>query len=374
MNSRLPINSTLSYRAGGHLCATALIACALLACGDEPESITQDIVRPVKLMIVGGRADETKLEFPGEVSAAQSVELGFEVPGKLIELPISDGLDVQQDDLLGRLDPSDYAAARDAAEANLRAMQSAYQRAKRIFEQGAGSQAEVDRTLRDLEVAKEELKKAQKALDDTVLKAPFAGKVARKIAKNFQNVQAKQPILLLQNVTSLELDVTIPEQDFARMQPDLTLEQRTARTRPEIALSSIPDRLFAARLISFETSADPVTRTYQATFGFENPTDVNVLPGMTARVILHLPDDLLEAVGSGGFLIPAAAVVFDSSGAAYVWRFDPGSSAVSRVPVTLGEMSGIHIRVLSGLQNGERIAISGAAHLQEDMHVRPLGK
>jgi multidrug efflux pump subunit AcrA (membrane-fusion protein) len=45
---------------------------------------------------------------------------------------------------------------------------------------------------------------------------------------------------------------------------------------------------------------------------------------------------------------------------------------VSRAPVTLGEMTGGNIRVLSGLQDGDRIAISGAAHLQEGMKVRPL--
>lgn len=368
------MNCTLSELVNGRSLAVSLSILVLVACGKAPEPEVNEIVRPVKLMTLGSGSAGTTLEYPGEISATRSVEMGFEVPGRIIELPISDGLEVKEGDLLGRLDPVDYKAARDVAKANRRATRSAYERAKRIFDQGAGSQAEVDSTLRDIDVATEELKKAQKALDDTALKAPFSGKVARKIADNFQNVQAKEAVLLLQDISSLELDVNIPEQDFARAKKNLTLEQRTERARPEIAVSTIADRTFPARLISMETAADSVTRTYKATFAFDNPADVNLLPGMTARVILHVSDEMLKQYGGDGFLIPAAAAVVDSGGTAYVWRYDPDTSQVSRAPVTLGEMSGVNIRVKSGLQSGDRIAISGAAHLHEGMKVRPLAE
>ena len=343
----------------------------LVACGDDAPPEKKEIIRPVKLMTLDAGGAGTSVEYPGEVSAARSVELGFEVAGKIIELPISDGLAVKQGTLLGRLDDSDYVAARDAAEANRKATQSAYERAKRIFDQGAGSQAEVDSTLRDIDVAKQSLKQAQKALNDAVLKAPFSGRVSRKIADNFQNVKAKEPILLLEDISSLELDANVPEQDFVRMKPGLTVAQRTERVKPEIQVSTISGRSFSASLKSFETSADPTTRTYKATFAFSKPADVNVLPGMTAKVILHIPADAQKAT-EGGFLIPAAAAIVDTDGSAYVWRFDQDSSQVSRATVTLGDMSGASVRVLSGLEGGDRIAVSGAAHLQEGMKVRPL--
>jgi RND family efflux transporter MFP subunit len=300
------------------------------------------------------------------------VELGFEVPGKIVELPISNGLAVKKGTLLGRLDSSDYLAARDSAKASRKASLSAHERANRIFDQGAGSQAEVDETLRAIDVANQDLKQAQKALDDTSLKAPFPGRIARKIADNFQNVQAKQAILLLEDLSSLELDINVPEQDFVRMRPDMSLEQRNQAVISEIEVSTMPGRRFPAEIISFETTADPVTRTYLATFAFETPTDVQVLPGMTAKVVVRVSSDLLKEGGGDGFLIPAAAVVVDSDGSANVWRYDPASSQVSRVTVTLGDMSAASIQVLSGLQGGDRIAISGAAHLLEGMKVRPL--
>ncbi len=364
---------SLSELTGMRVLVVILAAFVLVACGDEAPT-EKKIVRPIKLMtvVVGGAG--TTLSYPGQVSATQSVELGFEVPGKIKELPITDGMKVKKGDLLGRLDDTDYVAARNAAEATRKAAQSAYDRAKRIFDQGAGSQAEVDSTLRDFDVANEDLKQAQKALNDTVLKAFFTGTVAKRIAENFQNVQAKQPIVLLEDKSSLELDINVPEQDFARLTPGLTLEQRTENIKPEIEVSAIPGRKFPATLKSFKTTADPVTRTYYATFAFANPADVLVLPGMTARVLLHPSAAQQKATGRGGTLIPAAAVVVDTDGTAYIWRYDPGSSQVSRATVTIGYMTGANILVRSGLQDGDQIAVSGAAHLHEGMKVRPLTK
>ena len=363
---------TFSEYPGMRLITLLLTSIMLIACGDEAPTETAEIVRPVKLMTVDSGGDSTTREYPGKVSATQSVELGFEVHGKIIELPISNGLAVKKGTLLGRLDNSDYLAARDSAKASRKASLSAHERAKRIFDQGAGSQAEVDETLRAIDVANQDLKKAQKALDDTSLKAPFPGRIARKIADNFQNVQAKEAILLLEDLSSLELDINVPEQDFVRMRPDMSLEQRNQAVKSEIEVSTMPGRRFPAKVISFETTADPVTRTYLATFAFETPTDVQVLPGMTAKVVVRSSSELLKEGAGDGYSIAATAVVVDTDGSAYVWRYDPASSQVSRVTVTLGDMFAASVQVLTGLKGGDRIAISGAAHLVEGMKVRPL--
>ena len=187
-----------------------LAAMSLAGCGKTPEPVEEQSPRLVKLQTIDRQQALVTLEYPGEIKAARSVNLGFEVSGKIIELPIEDGLAMKEGELLGRLDPSDYEAARDAARANLRATRSAYVRARNIFNEGAGSQAEVDRTLRDLTVAEQDLKKAQKALDDTELKAPYTGVVGQRIADNYQNVQAKEPVLIFQDTSSLEMDVSVP--------------------------------------------------------------------------------------------------------------------------------------------------------------------
>jgi RND family efflux transporter MFP subunit len=350
-----------------------LPAILLAGCGKAPEPVEEPPARLVKLLTIGSSEASMKLEYPGEIKAARSVNLGFEVAGKIIELPIEDGLAMQEGELLGRLDPSDYEAARDAAQANLRAMRSAYVRARNIFDEGAGSQAEVDKTLRDLKVAEQELKKAQKALDDTELKAPYTGVIGKRIADNFQNVQAKEAVLIFQDTSSLEMDVSVPERDFIRMKRGLTLEERTAIGRPEVAVSAIPGRRFPARIKSFTATADPVTRTYTATFAFDRPDDVNILPGMTARVILNPSAETIEKyTPTGTVMVPLTAIASDETGQPFVWRVDSDSMTVNRVPVTLGEISNSSISATGGLNQGDRIAVTGVARLFEGAQVRPL--
>ena len=141
----------------------------------------------------------------------------------------------------------------------------------------------------------------------------------------------------------------------------------SSRTKPEVRISSIPDRSFPARIQEFATTADPTTRTYQATFAFENPADVTIFPGMTAKVTLHISG--LEGSG-GGFAIPAKAALADEKGDAFVWVVDPAAMTVHRRPVTLGEMSGSTVAVQDGLASGDQVAISGVHQLREGMVVR----
>ena len=356
----------------GRFLLIALSVILLPACEKASEPEVKDIARPIKMMTLRGGGDASTLEYPGTVEATRSVEMGFEVPGRIIELPINEGQEVEEGDLLAQLDPVDYQAARDAAESNRMAMSAAYNRAKKIFDQGAGSQAEVDKTLRDIRVAQENLTKAQKALDDTTLTAPFSGQIATKIADNFQNVQAKEVILLLQDISSLEIDVTVPERDFVLATPGLSLEERTERAKPEIVVSSFPGRSFPARFESMSTTADPVTRTFVVTFAFDNPPDITLLPGMTAKVILHLTTGKLAEMGVSGFMVPVSAVAADDQGNAFAWLIDADSQRVSRVAVELGQMAGDQVRVLSGLDGGDTIATAGVHHLREGMQVRPL--
>jgi RND family efflux transporter MFP subunit len=350
-----------------------LPAILLAGCGKAPEPVAEAPARPVKMQTISSGPASINLEYPGEIKAARSVNLGFEVAGKIIELPIEDGLAAEEGALLGRLDPTDYAAARDSARANLRAMRSAYVRAKNIFDEGAGSQAEVDKTLRDLKVAEQDLKKAQKALEDTNLKAPYTGVVGERLADNYQNVQAKEPVLIFQDTSSLEMDVSVPERDFIRMKRGLTLQERTDIARPEVIISAIPGRRFPAQIKSFTATADPVTRTYKATFRFERPGDVNILPGMTARVIINPTAEAVQQyTQTGVVMIPVAAIASDEQGNPFVWRVDPDTMQVERAAVSLGEISQAGIVVNDGLEEGDRIAVSGVSHLYEGAQVRPL--
>ncbi|MDB4433294.1 efflux RND transporter periplasmic adaptor subunit [bacterium] len=339
-----------------------------LGCGEEPVA-EEPVARPVKVLAIGSGASALSLEYPGEISAAQRSEMAFEVPGKIVEFPVDEGQPVSEGDLLARLDPRDYEARLDSERAKQNQARAEYERTRALFKAEVIAKAELDRKQRSFEVTGASVREAEKALEDTRLTANFSGTVAKKLVDDFQNVQAKEPILILQDDSTLELVVDVPERDFVRMEPGLSIEERRARSNPVVSITSIPDRAFPARIKEFATTADPVTRTFEGTFAFQPPEDISIRPGMTAKVVLTIPP---EGGASSGLAIPAGAVLGDESGDAFVWVVDPSSMVVRRAPVVLGELSGSSAEIRGGLADGDLIAISGVHHLREGQQVRRL--
>ena len=345
--------------------AVLILSSVLVGCGDEapPQAA---VVRPIKILELGGGGSEQALEFPGTVKAGQHAELAFEVAGKIEALPVSEGQEVEAGTLLAQLDARDFQSKLDAEKAKERAAKAEYDRTKTLFDENVTSKQQLDSKFRNYEVNRTNLERARKALEDAKLVAPFAGVVARIEVENFENVGAKQTILVLENDAVFEVEADIPEQDAARMPPGLSLEERSARGRPEISISALDGRRFPARLTEFATTADPKTRTFAATLSFDNPGDVSLATGMTANVIFHLPAKLVDGAG---LLVPSVAVASDPSGAPIVWVIDPNSMTATARSVEIGPMSGDRIRVTSGLKGDEWLATSGIAFMSEGMVV-----
>ena len=352
-----------------------LVVCMAALTGCQRQEVEREpVVRPVRIITIGDAGTGQTLVFSGAIRAGNTAELGFEVPGRIIELPVIEGQQVSQGDLIARLDPADFQSRLDQAEANYRQAQSTFERYKEIIERGAVSRQELDLRQRNYEVAQAELATARKALSDTRLIAPFAGEIGRRLVDNFVNVREKQGVVILQDLTTLEVLVTIPEQDWARARPGLSREERTALITPMVSLTMIPNREFPARIKEIATVADPITRTFEVIAEMDNPDDVSILPGMTANVRVTVPGDGAVTTDAAAYSIPANAVLADAEGNSTVWKVDPDTMTVSRAVIQLGDVSGNQVRVLAGLNPGDRIATSGVHKLREGMQVSELSQ
>jgi RND family efflux transporter MFP subunit len=300
------------------------------------------------------------------VKAAQTAEMAFEVPGKILEFRYVEGNDVPEGEIIARLDARDYQTRLDSAQAEYDNNRLNFERAEKLVNEGALAPIERDRRKTALDTSDATLREAQKALDDTELRAPFAGVMARKLVEDFANVQAKQPVLVLTNSAHLEIKLAVPERDLAGQRDrSRTLDEINARIKPEVMITSMPDRRFPGRLAELANQADADTRTFEATVTFKPPDDIQVLPGMTARVVVQISEDQVQ-----GILIPATAAVANDEGSAFVWLVDTATMQVSRQPVELGPLSGSNIAVNGGLSGGEVVVVSGIGQLQDGMTVR----
>lgn len=348
---------------------TLLAALILSACEKEVAD-APEIVRPVRMLTIQTLQGGETLSYPGEILGVQNAEIAFEVPGRLIELPAEEGIDVTEGQRLAKLDPADFQAKLNAAEAEYRNAKETFERFEEVFDKGAISRQDFDNQRRQFEVAEANLATARKAVSDTELRAPFAGRIGRVYVENFNNIQAKQAILLLQDLSQLDIIVNVPEQDWQRAKPGLTLAQRTEGVKPFVTLPTFPDREFPARITEVAASADPVTRTFAARGRFDPPEDIVILPGMSATVTVRIDPDVANL--QDAVQIPANAVIGGNDGGSYVWKVDAATMTVGLAPVTVGQMSGSRITIVDGLSAGDRIAVSGVQQLAEGMQVREL--
>jgi RND family efflux transporter MFP subunit len=364
------------------VCLTFFIVLLATSCGREEEKSTvAEVVRPVKVITIDSGGSGSGLQLPGKVRAAQRVELGFQVVGgRLVELPIAgkEGGYVKKGELLARIDPKDFQTDLRNAEGQLREAQAAldlakseYARIQRIRKEdpGATSQAMADRRREAVNQAQGRIKSLKAAMDNaknqlsyTYLRAPFSGLIAKRYVDNFQEVKPKQPIVSLEDISNVELLIDVPETVMA-----IAREGAQGSVEAVAEFPTAPGKQFPLKPKEFATKADPATQTYQVVLQMPQPEDINVLPGMTATVVVSVPGQEKE---ERAISIPAIAVMTDPNGTNYVWLVDSANMNVLKKEVKVGRLAGSeNIDVLEGLEGGETLVVAGGTKLQEGMKV-----
>ena len=345
----------------GFAIAAIGVSVVLSGCGRDKVVERAPVVRAVKVVTVGGDIAQTRT-FPGRVEASDQVDLSFRVDGPLIELPVLEGDFVNKGHTVARIDPRDYRIRLDAARAEVERTDADFRRYSALYEKDAVSKAQLDQALAARDVARALAADAEAALDDTSLRAPFSGRIAETFVENFQDVQAKEPILSLVNVNQVEIVIDVPENLVARFKA----VQRDSRFAARF--DAAPGREFETRVSEVATQADPRTQSFRVTFALPQPEGVNVLPGMTANVMRYPPPgEDLEIV------VPAIAIFADEAGSPHVWIVDRATGAVERRSVQTGDLSANDsIVVLDGLVPGEDVAVSAVSQIRDGMTVRPV--
>jgi RND family efflux transporter MFP subunit len=339
----------------------ALALVALLAAAGCEEAPAPEPIRPVRAIVVADPAGFQARPLPGRVKATQEVDLAFEVSGQLAERPVDVGDAVEQGRILARLDPRDYQNALDAARAARDRAKALRDRVAIAARTGAVSQQDLTDAQARLDETQAAVNIRQKAVDDTYIVAPFHGKVSETYVDNFQNVSAKQPVIRLLDVSTLEMMIDVPESSIS-----LAPYVREVRIR----FDAHPEREISASIKKIGNEASRTTRTYPVTLSFEPPADFEVLPGMAgeAKARIEVPADVRER----GIEVPVGAVFSpadDPSQKSFVWVVAGEPVSVSRREVAVVERTPRGVLV-QGLQPGERIATAGVHSLREGQPVR----
>ncbi|HEY5718946.1 MAG TPA: efflux RND transporter periplasmic adaptor subunit [Gammaproteobacteria bacterium] len=346
-----------------------LLAGALSACSSEEAAPPPPPVRPVKTLLIEGPEVGGVRSFPGRIEASRRAELSFRVAGKLAEIRVAEGQQVGEGELLARLDPTDYQIALNDRQAVFDRAAADFERGRQLVGKGTISRRDFDALTANFKSAEAALQAAQQELAYTRLEAPFSGVVARRHVDNFEEVQARATVLSLNDTSTLEVKVDLPEalmQRIRRVDPD------APRAEVYATFDAAPGQRFPLTFKEVATRADPETQTFEATLTMAPPAGLTVLSGMTTTVVADLSRIRPSATEPPVYAIPASAAVGDPQLEPSVWIYDAASQSVQRRPVRVEQLTGDTIQVSDGLQPGDRVVVAGAAYLAEGMRVRLL--
>ena len=334
------------------------------------------------------------LDASGYVVARRQATVSSKVTGKVTELLIEEGRAVKEGQVLARLDDSNARAALALAESQgdaARAAQSEIKaqlieadrqlrRMKDLHDRKLVSDAALDNaqatadTLKArVEAAAQNVKVADRGvsvqrrlLDDTVVRAPFAGMITVKNAQIGEMISplsaggagTRTGIGTLVDMDSLEIEVDVNENFINRVQ---------GGQKVEAVLNAYPDWRIPCNVIAVIPTADRSKATVKVRIGIA-AKDSRIIPDMGVRVSF-LPEEKAGAAAAEaprGVLIPADAIK-DDNGAKVVFVIQ--GDKVERRAIGAGPARGAQVQVNAGLASGDRVAVGDLSKLADGTRV-----
>jgi RND family efflux transporter MFP subunit len=335
------------------------------------------------------------LDASGYVTARRQATVSAKITGKVVAVLIEEGMRVREGDVLARLDDTEARAQLALARAQLVAARSQgaeiqsqlaqaerdYTRQQELYQRQLVSAQSLDAALaqRDtlrarlasnreqIRVAEEQVRVAEVQLDNTVVRAPFAGVVVAKAAQPGEMISpisagggfTRTGIGTIVDMDSLEIQVDVNEAYINRVSPGQPVEA---------TLNAYPDWRIPASVIAIIPTADRSKATVKVRIAIRSK-DARIVPDMGARVAFldaGARDSAAPAAAST-VVVPAEAVrVEGDRGVVFVYA----EGRVARRQVTLGPGAGGQREIVSGLREGERVVLSPPPSLQDGSAVK----
>ena len=338
-------------------------------------------------------ASPVLLNASGYVTARRAASVSAKVTGKVLEVLVEEGLKVAEGQVVARLDDSNAQAGLRLSEAQLAAArlsldetrprltfaQLELTRFRALLASRAASQSDLSRAesevaalearlarqAADIAVAERSVDEGRQQVDDTVIRAPFAGVVTTKDAQPGEIISpmssggfTRTGICTVVDMESLEIEVDVSESYLNRVQADQPAEAM---------LDAYAGWRIPSRVIAIIPTADRQKATVKVRLGFD-ALDPRILPEMGVKVaFLRRPAAEPAADRGDAVLVPESAVA-TVDGHFYAWVVREGR--VQRREIQLSGRAAGEAVIAAGLAAGEKVVVAPPAALAEGGAVR----
>jgi membrane fusion protein (multidrug efflux system) len=291
-----------------------------------------------------------KLEALGNARANESVDISSKTSNIVTSVRFRDGESVRRGQVLVQLDDAQTRADVAAAQAALTESESQYSRSRELLNTQALSKSSFEQLEATLKANRARLAAAQARLEDTVIRAPFSGRVGLRRVSVGTLISPGDVITTLDDTSVIKLDFSVPENFLASLREGLSIRA---------SAPAYPGRSFAGTVASIDSRVDMNTRSVIVRALLANEDGV-LKPGMFLNVTLANDE-------RAALVIPEEAL---SPEAERQFVFVVAEGKVSRREVRIGGRRPGSVEVLAGLTEGERVIVEGTQKVRDGATVR----
>ena len=286
----------------------------------------------------------------GTLLANEEVEIISEITGKVVGIYFEEGKPVVKNQLLVKVEDTDLQAQLKRADYQLKMISERLERQKILLDKDAVSREEFDQVQTDYNILLADIELLKTKIAKTEIRVPFGGTIGFRNVSIGSYLQPNTSIGYLSDQSELKIEFSIPEKYVSA-----SLVGKKILFKTEIS-----NQEYEAVVYAVEPKVDVTTRTVLVRGKYKNTKGI-LKSGMFVRLTL------VTETSSGVILIPTEAIVPEMDGKK-VWVISDGM-AKSR-PVVTGFRSNNRIEILSGLETGDTVMITGLMQVKEGSVVK----
>lgn len=291
------------------------------------------------------------IEAVGTAQANEAVAITAKANGIVEKINFQEGQQVKAGAILVELEAGESSAKINELRAARDGAKLAYDRALQLVQSRSVAQARVDELAKAYEAAEARLSAERARFSDSVIRAPFGGKLGLRRVSLGALVRPGDVITTLDDTAVIKLEFDVPE----------TVLGGVAIGNNVVAkASAMPNRRFEGTVTTIDSRVDPTTRAVKVRARLPNPDDV-LKPGMfmtVAMTVGTVPDAIV---------IPEEALLAQG-GEQFVYVIRDGKATRRRVIV--GQRLPGLAQIVSGLHPGDQVAVTGLQQLRDGSRVR----
>jgi membrane fusion protein, multidrug efflux system len=291
-----------------------------------------------------------ELEAVGNARANEAVDITAKISNRITAIRFREGQQVKAGDVLVEFDGEQARANVAEAEAALRDSRSQFNRSRELYNTKALSEAQLDQLQATLTGNEARVAGARSQLNDTIIRAPFAGRVGLRNISVGSFVSPGTVITTLDDTSIIKLDFSVPEVFLSTLKEGLTVAARS---------SAYPENDFNGKVTSIDSRLDPVSRAVLVRAQIAN-NDGRLKPGMFMTVKLTRSQ-------SPALMIPEQALIPEGD-KRYVFAVRDGKAV--RSEVRTGRRRPGEVEILGGVAEGDTVVIEGTQKIRDGVAVK----